>query len=397
MDFKVGDKFSSISQLELAIANYSKKNYVDLHKRDAKTLQSAVKSKSISEDRVRNKELKYYIVKYVCIFGGRDNFKARGEGSRKTKTFQCGCPFFIVLRLSEDGQYLEVTKMNESHDKHEIDENEYRYLSKVRKLTRDDRHHVSELMAIGANKKKIQQQMSNTTGKRVTLKDLSNIENRYKSSHHRTKNDISSCVEQLKDKHNCTVDVCIDTNDNFCGLFVQDKQMCDTFSAYPEILFLDATYKLLELCFPVYIFVVEDANGEAEIVGMGALVHEDAESLGWLIESFKKRNPNVNKTRLVMADKDLNERDMLKELLPSAKILICLFHALKTFRREITMDVMKITSQMKDICLHFIQKMCYAKSPAEYNGIYSQFSNVAPASVRAYFDSNWHPIREGKR
>ena len=57
MDFKVGDKFSSISQLELATANYSKKNYVDLHKRDAKTLQSAVKSKSISEDRFETKNL----------------------------------------------------------------------------------------------------------------------------------------------------------------------------------------------------------------------------------------------------------------------------------------------------------------------------------------------------
>ena len=45
--------------------------------------------RGISEDRVRNKELKYYMIKYVCIFGGRDNFKARGEGSRKTKIFQC--------------------------------------------------------------------------------------------------------------------------------------------------------------------------------------------------------------------------------------------------------------------------------------------------------------------
>ena len=172
--------------------------------------------------------------------------------------------------------------------------------------------------------------------------------------------------------------------------------MRDTFMVYPEILFMDATYKLLQLQFPVYLFVVEDSNGEAEIVGLGALVHEDAESLEWLIKSFMNRNPKVERTRLVMADKDLQERDVVKQLLPWAKVLICLFHALKTFRREITMDTMKISSQIRENCLHFIQKLCYAKSPAEYDGIYAQFCNIAPESVRKYFDSNWHPIREGK-
>ena len=128
---------------------------------------------------------------------------------------------------------------------------------------------------------------------------------------------------------------------------------------------------------------------------MGALVHEDAESLGWLIETFKSRNPTITSTRLVMADKDLNERDMLKELLPWAKVLICLFHTLKTFRREITMDTMKISAEMRENCLHFLQKMCYAKSEIEHNGIYEQFSSIAPVSVKTYFDTNWHLIREG--
>ena len=121
--------------------------------------------------------------------------------------------------------------------------------------------------------------------------------------------------------------------------------MRSTFSVYPEILFLDATYKLLELKFPVYLFVVEDANGEAEVVGLGSLVHEDAESLGWLVKTFMERNPNVKDTRLVMADKDMQERDMVKQLLSWEKVLICLFHSLKTFRREITMDTMQISSQ----------------------------------------------------
>ena len=57
-------------------------------------------------------------------------------------------------------------------------------------------------------------------------------------------------------------------------------------------------------------FVVEDSNGGSEIVGLEILVHEDAESLRWLMETFFQRNPNAEKICLVVADKDLNERDM---------------------------------------------------------------------------------------
>ena len=114
--FKLNDKFSILQDLELAIASYSKEKYVDLHKRDSRTIEQAVKEKKISRERIQNKELKYYQLKYTCLFGGRKNYKGRGEGNRKTKTFECGCPFFIHLVLSDDGEYLVVKKVHEEHD-----------------------------------------------------------------------------------------------------------------------------------------------------------------------------------------------------------------------------------------------------------------------------------------
>ena len=397
MALKVGDKFSSYEDVESAIRIFSKENTVDLHKRDSRTLGAAVRQKRITEDRgVKNGALKYYQIKYACIFGGRDNYKARGQGSRKTKTFQCGCPYSIELLLTDDGYHLEIKSFNREHKNHKDDGQGYAYLPKSRKLNEEDRAHVTGLIAIGANKKLIQKQMSTSTGKSITMKDLSNIENRYKNNRHQTKNDIAYCVEKLRNEHKCYVDLSVDSEDTFCVFFAQDELMRSTFEVYPEIIFLDATYKLLELKFPVYLFVVEDANGEGEIVGLGSLVHEDAESLEWLVQSFIERNPNIKKTRLVMADKDMKERDVVKRLLPWAKVLICLFHALKTFRREVTMDAMQISSQTRENCLQVIQMMCYAKSTFEYDGHYKQFCNIAPSTVRTYFDSNWHPIREGK-
>jgi hypothetical protein len=44
-----------------------------------------------------------------------------------------------------------------------------------------------------------------------------------------------------------------------------------------------------------------------------------------------------------MADKDMGERNMLKDELPSASLQICLFHVLRTFKREVTCEKLKIS------------------------------------------------------
>ena len=64
---------------------------------------------------------------------------------------------------------------------------------------------------------------------------------------------IGECVEILV------------TEDTFSGTYFQDKEMNEIFVSYPEVLCIDATYKLLELRFPVYLMLIEDGNGQSEI------------------------------------------------------------------------------------------------------------------------------------
>ena len=51
-----------------------------------------------------------------------------------------------------------------------------------------------------------------------------------------------------------------------CGLYFQHKEMKQVFTAYPELLCIDATYKLVNLRFPFYILLAEDGNGQSEVV-----------------------------------------------------------------------------------------------------------------------------------
>ena len=156
----------------------------------------------------------------------------------------------------------------------------------------------------------------------------------------------------------------------------------------------DATYKLLDLQFPVYVFACEDSNGSTEIVGLGLLASEDAPSVKWLMETFQKHNPEITNTRIVMADKDINERDTIKDIFPHLNVLICLFHTLKTFKREVNVEKMNITMAQKNSCLEYISKLAYSKSNNDYNDIHRQFLATSPAPVKEYFEQNWHPIRK---
>jgi zinc finger SWIM domain-containing protein 3 len=176
------------------------------------------------------------------------------------------------------------------------------------------------------------------------------------------------------------------------GQFFQDEHMRQIFKAYPEILFIDATYELLELRFPLYIMLIEDGNGQSEIAAAFLLLEETEVSITKIMEIFKEYNPSRELVRVVMTDKDLTEREVLSNQFPQADILICLFHTFRTFRREIAVEKMGITIGQRNTCLEVLQQMAYSTSEENYLEIYSRFKKCAPHTVLTYFNKQWHPI-----
>ena len=121
------------------------------------------------------------------------------------------------------------------------------------------------------------------------------------------------------------MDVLLNEEKVFYGLFFQDTQMKQVFAAYPELLCMDATYKLLELRFPLYIILVEDGNGCSEVAAAFLLLEETEESLQKVMDIFKKRNRCWSSVRVIMTDKDINERDVLARSFPNSDLQIITF------------------------------------------------------------------------
>ena len=93
------------------------------------------------------------------------------------------------------------------------------------------------------------------------------------------------------------MEVLVNESNLLVGIYFQDVETKQIFSAYPELICIDATYKLLELRFPVYIMLVEDGNGQSEIVAVFLLMEETEQSIKSMVGIFKNHNPQWEATR----------------------------------------------------------------------------------------------------
>lgn len=113
-----------------------------------------------------------------------------------------------------------------------------------------------------------------------------------------------------------------------------------------------------------------------------------------MVQAFKKHNGHWNKTKVIMSDKDFNERAVFRKEFPEAVLHLCLFHTLRSFRREITCEKLGIRSGERDHALELLTKLTYSKSETEYNENYQDLQCSGLKSVISYFNDNWHPIRQ---
>jgi len=65
--------------------------------------------------------------------------------------------------------------------------------------------------------------------------------------------------------------------------------MKEIFESYPELLMVDATYRLNNLKMPLYVMVVEDGNGGSEIAAIFFVVSEGEETIRQMMKISKRR------------------------------------------------------------------------------------------------------------
>ena len=90
--------------------------------------------------------------------------------------------------------------------------------------------------------------------------------------------------------------------------------------------------------------------------------------------------------------KDFNERSVFQKEFPDAVLHLCLFHTLRSFRREVTCVKLGIRPGERDHALELFTKLVYSKSENEYDENYQELLQSGLSTVISYYN-NWHPIR----
>ena len=119
---------------------------------------------------------------------------------------------------------------------------------------------------------------------------------------------------------------------------------------------------------------------------------EDEYTVSKMFKFFKTHNSNWEKTQTVITDKDLTERAVLKEEeFPNAALQICMFHVEQSFRREVSMEKMRITSFERN---NILNKCVHSFSEEKYLDNYQLLKSTKLNNVIEYFDQNWHLNRQ---
>ena len=166
------------------------------------------------------------------------------------------------------------------------------------------------------------------------------------------------------------------------------------YEKFPEVLLVDATYKLLDLRLPVFLLMCVNGDGLSEIAGMFILSEETKDVISATVDVFKKHKPAHSRTEVIMSDKDFTERDAFSCCFPNASLIICLYHTVRSFRRKIVCDKLGISSAERLHALEILQAMATSRSASEYDKHLTSLKNTNMQSIIDYVLENWDPIKE---
>ncbi|XP_067865843.1 zinc finger SWIM domain-containing protein 1-like isoform X2 [Heterodontus francisci] len=374
--FRVGAEFSSYSELHREFRRYQRDCAVQLWTRHSRTIEA---QRRRAPKRPMNDALKFAEIDYACIHGGK-LFRARGSGKRTNqRTNKTKCPCVIKVRLSPDGDKFVVKEMVESHN-HSVQEAERERCPRQRRFDK----------AVQNNRTDIKENLGEAADQGIQREEPKKEK---WGSPKMNRTDLEMMVPALALVKDGTVVVVVSKANVLQAIYFQDSSMKLTFEKFPEVLLLDATYRWEGLRLPTYLLLVIDGNGESELVCLWFVQNEERETIKQLLRIFKQKNPAAERIQTVMCSGRPLRGEVVSEVLPHSKPLTCLFHALRTFRTDVTTEKLHVTIGQKNLLLEILHNMCYAASAEEYDLLYHQLLDTNTQRAIDYFHKNWHEIR----
>lgn len=380
---KSNQLFSSFIEFKSALKKYEKKSCANFAIHHSKKL-SLRQEPSLG---LRDKCV-YSYVYFQCKMGGV--FRQRAK-VRYTKSFKKKCKSLINLKYDSARKMLRVTRIKEKHN-HARSKSLFSCMPKQRILSKKEKGEVNYIIGLRPDFRTLQQRLGEKRIVPPTLKDLHNIKQRYTKA--AEVNVLQSVIDELTRFRSNIVKMFVDNNNELQGIFFQDERMKVYFDRYPELLIIDATYKLNNRRMPLLIMMIVDGTGQSQIVSLFVIKTESSSVFDKMFHYFKSENSNAKSIEVIMADKSFAERKALRKAFPNAQLQICIFHVAQIFQREITCAKRNISKDQRTEALKILNGMIFADSEEKYDQLHIQLLSMNSEKLTAYFSKQWHSCKE---
>ena len=291
-----GDRFKSFADLDAKVKELEKSTHVEFFKEKAALLKTFIKSSpnhrlsKVLADRPDLDEIvgtvKYRSLTYLCGVGGRGPVTGQRQRSTRSKKGTCQARFTVHLDAQE--LVLIVKNVQLEHD-HATSEAAFLLMPKTRRVPDHLKDVVRKHVALGANKRRVREMLKDEFGKHVTRDDLNNIVRKAGF----VRNDVGAQVEMLK-QHGFSTTVVQDEGAGVaCGIFFQDEEMRATYREFPDLLLLDATYKMVDNRAPVFTILGVDSMGLGVPLAVFLVTEETRTMIGCMLDVFKRQNADA--------------------------------------------------------------------------------------------------------
>ncbi|KAE9183756.1 hypothetical protein PF005_g21954 [Phytophthora fragariae] len=126
------------------------------------------------------------------------------------------------------------------------------------------------------------------------------------------------------------------------AIVMQTKVQKIMFDHWGETLAMDFTHGTNNLGYHLGSLVVTTATGRGFPVFDFVCLYEQALTVSTILNYFKEKNPGWRRIESVVIDKDYVEWNVLKELFPRAKILLCQFHAISYWKKVVRRPIFRL-------------------------------------------------------
>lgn len=391
MAFAVGSTFDCYTAFEVALNNYEKAVFANFVKQTTvKLIENDRKGISVADVEVFKVQRLYL----KCKKSGVPQKRNSVQHVRQTSSYKTKCPSSVHIVFDQAIRKLVVTAINGEHN-HQCSPKIFSTMPKQRRLIGEQKKYVEDVLSVKPNVRLVQHEIRKKFGTAATLKDIHNLSAKQKTDRVDTRSPLEKLYGELAHCQGIHAEVIVSGETNELeGIFIQDERMRMYFDLYPEVVIMDATYKLNDRRMPLFMILVIDGNGESQIAAIFILKSENYAIVSQMLAKFKSLNPNHILIKVILADKHFAGRKAYTESFPQAILQICIFHVIQAWKRELKTGPMEINAAQKKDALSIMERMVYAPTEEQYMAAYGE---LRFPRVKEYFDKNWHLLNIRKQ